>query len=266
MNRIAQVFKEKETAFITYLICGDPDIRSTEKIMHQMVKSGVDIIELGVPFTDPIADGPTIQRGVERCLQKNISLTDVFTLIKNFRKKDLSTPIVIMGYMNPINKMGIHKFAKKAKLIGVDGVLIVDLPPEESMLINQLLRENNLDQIFLASPTTKPSRLKKIIDMSSGYLYYVSLKGITGSSINDFSELKKRVIYIKKTSNNNLPITVGFGIKNSVIAKNISKFADGIIIGSSIVELIEKNLKNKKVMFNKINLFIKDISRSLASK
>ena len=175
MNRIDTVFKKKSTAFITYLVCGDPDIKSTSKIMSLMVDSGVDIIELGVPFTDPIADGPIIQRGVERALKKNISIYDVLDVVESFRKKNKTTPIVLMGYMNPINKIGFKKFSSLAKSKGVDGVLIVDLPPEESTDINNIIVKNKLSQIFLASPTTELSRLKKIIKYSSGYLYYVCL-------------------------------------------------------------------------------------------
>ena len=165
MNRINQLFlqqkKSKRTAFITYLVCGDPDLSSTLKIMNLMVESGVDLIELGVPFTDPIADGPTIQKGVERALKKNVSLVDVLKVVEAFRKNNQKTPLVLMGYMNPIERMGYNKFAIQAKNKGVDGVLLVDSPPEESEEINKSLVKNNLCQIFLASPTTEDKRLKK---------------------------------------------------------------------------------------------------------
>ena len=270
MNRVNEVFslqeKNKRPAFITYLVCGDPDLASTLKIMNIMVESGVDIIELGVPFTDPIADGPIIQKGVERALRINISLTDVLAIVEEFRKKNKKTPIILMGYMNPINKMGYAKFSKLAKAKGVDGVLLVDSPPEESEDINQTLVKNNLCQIFLASPTTQKKRLMKIIKYSSGYLYYVSLKGITGSSIKDFNPIKRSVDNIRKLSNGAIPVTVGFGIKNAMTAKSIGKFSDGIIIGSSIVELIERNVEDKAIMYKKIKSFLVSISKSLGEK
>ena len=263
MNRISSVFKNKKSAFITYLVCGDPDLKTTLKIMHSMVDNGVDLIELGIPFTDPIADGPTIQKGIERALKNKVSLNDVLNLVSKFRDKNKTTPIVLMGYMNPIINMGYKKFSKSAKINGVDGLLIVDLPPEEADSINNELKKNNLSQIFLASPTTEDKRLKTIIKYSSGYLYYVSLKGITGSSLVDYRPIKKRINKIKKLSKNNIPITVGFGIKTPEVARKISMFSDGIIIGSSIVELIEKHQKNKVLMYKKVQNFLRNIKSSM---
>lgn len=265
MNRINTVFRRQKSAFISYLVCGDPDLNTTLKIMHSMVKNGVDLIEVGIPFTDPIADGPVIQKGIERALKNKVSLIDVFDLVEKFRKEDKATPIVLMGYLNPIENMGYRKFSKLAKSKGVDGILIVDLPPEESLVINKELIRNNLSQIFLASPTTEDKRLKSIIKYSSGYLYYVSLKGITGSSLVDFQPIKKRIKMIKKLSDNKIPVSVGFGIKTAETARKISLFSDGIIIGSSIVELIEKNQHNKAVMHKKIIKFIKSIRSSLGT-
>ena len=265
MNRINTVFRRQKSAFISYLVCGDPDLNTTLKIMHSMVKNGVDLIEVGIPFTDPIADGPVIQKGIERALKNKVSLIDVFDLVERFRKEDKATPIVLMGYLNPIENMGYRKFSKLAKSKGVDGILIVDLPPEESLVINKELIRNNLSQIFLASPTTEDKRLKSIIKYSSGYLYYVSLKGITGSSLVDFQPIKKRIKMIKKLSDNKIPVSVGFGIKTAETAHKISLFSDGIIIGSSIVELIEKNQHNKAVMHKKIIKFIKSIRSSLGT-
>ena len=270
MNRVGKIFslqkKNNRPAFITYLVCGDPDITTTLKIMNLMVDSGVDIIELGVPFTDPIADGPVIQKGVERALKNNISLKSVLKVVESFRKENQKTPIILMGYMNPIERMGYSKVSKQAKAKGVDGVLLVDSPPEESEDINKILIRNNLCQIFLASPTTEDKRLMSIIKFSSGYLYYVSLKGITGSSITNFNPIKNNVNRIRKLSNNSIPVTVGFGIKNAIAAKNIGKFSDGIIIGSSIVELIEKHVNDKVIMYKKIKSFLDNISKSIGEK
>ena len=263
MNRINDVFKEQKSVFITYLVCGDPDINSTLKMMHSMVENGVDLIELGIPFTDPIADGPVIQRGIERALKNKVSLIDILNLVSKFREKNKTTPIVLMGYMNPIENMGYKKFSSQTKSKGVDGLLIVDLPPEEAGSINQELSKNKLCQIFLASPTTEDKRLKAIARYSSGYLYYVSLKGITGSSLINYQPIKKRINKIKKLSKNKIPVTVGFGIKTPEAARKISMFSDGIIIGSSIVELIDKNRKNKALMHKKINNFVKSVKSSL---
>ncbi len=270
MNRVTNFFNHikdnKKKAFISYIVCGDPDLKSTCKIMHTMVEAGVDIIELGIPFTDPIADGPIIQRGVERALKNKTSLSNVLSVVKQFRSSNDKTPIVLMGYSNPIEKMGYSKFANSAKTKGVDGILLVDSPPEESLSANKIFSKHDLCHIFLASPTTELTRLKNIVKLSSGYLYYVSVKGITGSSINNFTSIKKNVVKIRKLSRNTIPIAVGFGIKNGEAAKSISKFSDAIIIGSSIVELVEKYKNNKEFMYKKIRLFTRSIARCLRNK
>ena len=270
MNRIKSLFQKKrndgKSAFIAYLVCGDPDIKTTYNLMNIMVESGVDIIELGMPFTDPIADGPTIQKGVERSLTKKTSLKDIFDVVKKFRKKNLHTPIVLMGYMNPIEKIGYEKFSLLSKNCGADGILIVDSPPEESKKINKILKNKDLCQIFLASPTTEKSRLKKIINSTSGYLYYVSIKGITGSKINNYKTIENRINQIRIMSKNKIPITVGFGIKDKKTAKAISKFSDGIIIGSSVVELIEKNIHNKPIMFKNVKNYLKNIHKGMQNR
>ena len=270
MNRVTKFFKlikdKKKKAFISYVVCGDPNLKSTCKILHTMVDSGVDIIELGIPFTDPIADGPVIQKGVERALKNKTSLLDVLSIVKQFRKTNNETPIVLMGYSNPIEMMGYSNFASLAKSKGVDGILIVDAPPEESLTTNKIFKKYGLCHIFLASPTTEIKRLKNIIKLSSGYLYYVSVKGITGSSITSFESIKKNVEQIRKISSNKIPIAVGFGIKNGKVAKSISMFSDAIIIGSSIVELIEKYQNNKEFMYKKIRSFVKNIASYLGDK
>ena len=183
MNRISSVFNNKKSAFITYLVCGDPDLQTTLKIMHSMVDNGVDLIELGIPFTDPIADGPTIQKGIERALKNKVSLNDVLNLVTKFRKKDKSTPIVLMGYMNPIINMGYKKFSKLAKFSGVDGLLIVDLPPEEDDELCIYCLNQNLHFIRLLTPTSDNNRLKTLLTNSSGFLYYVSVAGVTGTKV-----------------------------------------------------------------------------------
>ena len=266
-SRISQIFKDNKSnhkkTFISYLVCGDPSKDYTLSAMHTMASSGVDIIELGIPFTDPIADGPTIQRSIDRALKKNISLMDVMSVVKEFRKKNRETAVVLMGYMNPIHKMGIPKFTKYINDIDVDGVLVVDSPPEESQYLNKYLNKYKKSHIYLASPTTTDSRMKSITAMSSGYVYYVTIKGITGSKISNLSSIKKNVNKIKGFSRESLPVAVGFGIKDAQSARKMAAFSDGIIIGSSIVELIHKYSHNKTIMNSKLSSFLKSVSKAI---
>ena len=263
-SRIPNIFnknksKNKKT-FISYLVCGDPSKQITLSAMHIMSKSGVDIIELGIPFTDPIADGPTIQKSIDRSLKNNTSLHDVISVVKEFRKDNNDTAVVLMGYMNPVHKMGVGKFAKQIHDADIDGVLIVDSPPEESVTLNKYLTKYKKSHIYLASPTTTDQRMKNISKMSSGYVYYVTIKGITGSKLSNVSSIRNNVNKIKKYSHNNLPVAVGFGIKDSSSAKKMATFSDGIIIGSSIVELIHKYSSNEKKMNSKLSSYISSIS------
>ncbi len=264
MNKIKSIFEtKKRKVFIAYIVCGDPDIKTTLALMKVLAESGVDIIELGMPFTDPIADGPVIQKSVERSLMNNTSLKDVFSTVDLFKKTYPDVPVVLMGYLNPIENITYKKFSSLSKKNNVDGVLIVDAPPEECDCLNHSLKSNGITQIFLASPTTDDKRLKKIIKSTSGYLYYVSLKGITGSRLNKYTEIEKNIKKLKKLSKNSIPIAVGFGIKNKTTAKKMAKVSDGIIIGSSIVDLIEKNLHNKPLLIRKVKEYVSSISRSI---
>ena len=263
MNKIKRIFENKRKIFIAYIVCGDPDIKTTLALMRVLAESGVDIIELGMPFTDPIADGPVIQKSVERALQNNTSLNDVFSTVNSFKKSHPDVPVVLMGYLNPIENLTYKKFSSLSKKNNVDGVLIVDSPPEESECLNYSLKSNGISQIFLASPTTDDERLKKIIKSTNGYLYYVSLKGITGSKLNKYTEIEKNIKKLKKLSKNSIPIAVGFGIKDKTTAKKMSKISDGIIIGSSIVDLIEKNHHNKSLLIKKVKAYVSSIRRSI---
>ena len=263
MNKIKRIFENKRKIFIAYIVCGDPDIKTTLALMKVLAESGVDIIELGMPFTDPIADGPVIQKSVERALQNNTSLNDVFSTVNSFKKSNPDVPVVLMGYLNPIENLTYKKFSSLSKKNNVDGVLIVDSPPEESECLNYSLKSNGISQIFLASPTTDDERLKKIIKSTNGYLYYVSLKGITGSKLNKYAEIEKNIKKLKKLSKNSIPIAVGFGIKDKTTAKKMSKISDGIIIGSSIVDLIEKNHHNKSLLIKKVKEYVSSIRRSI---
>ena len=267
MNRIQKTFRNNQKkVFIAYVVCGDPDISTTIKIMNTLVDSGVDLIELGVPFTDPIADGPVIQKSIERSLKKNTSLNDVFSVCTKFREKNKITPLVLMGYLNPIENLGYKKFSKIANQSGVDGVLVVDCPPEESSVLSDILQKNDICNIHLASPTTSKSRLESIVNASKGYLYYVSLKGITGSKISSIKSIEQSINIIKKINENDLPIVVGFGIKDKQTAKKISQISDGVIIGSSFVKIIEENLHNKQRMVDNINKYAKKIKTSIVNK
>ena len=266
-SRIPSIFgentKKNKKTFISYLVCGDPSKNDTLIAMKIMADSGVDIIELGIPFTDPIADGPVIQKSIDRALKNNISLNDVISVVEKFRKTNKKTAVVLMGYMNPVHKMGVEKFTKSINKSDIDGVLIVDSPPEESIDLNTCLKKYNKSHIYLASPTTTDQRMKSITQMSSGYVYYVTVKGITGSKLTGISSIKKNVAKIKKYSRDNIPVAVGFGIKDSKSAKQMSKFSDGIIIGSSIVELIHKHSNNKNVMKKNLASYLSSISRAI---
>lgn len=241
MSRIQTVFSTLKTngkkALIPYITAGDPHPDQTVALLHALVASGADMIELGVPFSDPMADGPVIQRASERALAHKMGLRKVLAMVKEFRVKDSATPIVLMGYANPIEAMGMQNFVQLAKEAGVDGVLTVDYPPEECEKINGLLTQADIDSIFLLSPTTEPARTDLIVKQATGFLYYVSLKGVTGAANLDIEEVSKRVAEIRtKTS---LPVGVGFGVKDAETAKNVAKIADAVVVGSRMVLTIE---------------------------
>jgi tryptophan synthase alpha chain len=237
MSRISGCFDilkaAQRKALIPYLTAGDPNAGTTLTLMHALVANGADIIELGFPFTDPTSDGPVIQRAVERALANNTSLRDVLHLVADFRTTDDSTPIVLMGYLNPVECMGYQAFTDAAVAAGVDGVLIVDMPPEESHDFNAILDKTDLDRIFLVAPTTSDERAKRICELSSGYVYYVSLKGVTGAGNLDIASVKSNLARIRKVTD--LPVGVGFGIKDADNARQIAGIADAVVVGSALV-------------------------------
>ncbi len=241
-TRFDDLAKNGRKALITFITAGDPSPEFTVPMMHAMVDAGVDVIELGVPFSDPMADGPVIQRASERALKHHVGLRDVLALVSNFRKTDKETPIVLMGYLNPIEIMGYDTFADKAGAAMVDGVITVDLTPEEAEESVTLLNAKNIDQIFLSAPNSPEERIKKMDALGSGYLYYVSLKGVTGAGHLNIDEVKQKISEIRK--NTQLPIGVGFGVKNAEIAKEIASLADGVVVGSALISKIEQNLDN----------------------
>ena len=244
MSRIestfAQLNKDQRKALIPFITAGDPDRETTVPLMHAMVQAGADVVELGVPFSDPMADGPVIQKACERALAAGTSLRDVLAMVREFRRTNDTTPVVLMGYLNPVETMGYESFAQACKEVGVDGVLLVDLPPEECDEIAPLFKERGVDLIFLVAPTTTEARIARIAKAASGYLYYVSLKGVTGAASLDVDEVSARVETIRNLAQ--LPIGVGFGIKDAQSARAVSRVADGVVVGSALVNRIAEHV------------------------
>jgi tryptophan synthase alpha chain len=242
MSRIAERFKvlreQRRRALIPYIAAGDPELWVTVPLMHALVKAGADLIELGVPFSDPMADGPVIQRAAERALRHGVSLAQVLKMVHEFRARDTTTPVVLMGYLNPVEVMGYERFARAAAEAGVDGVLTVDLPPEEAGGLSQALRARGLDAIFLLAPTSSGERIRTIARAASGFIYYVSLRGVTGAGHLDLDEVGARLTAIR--AHTGLPVGVGFGIATPEAAARVAGFADAVIVGSAIVRRMEE--------------------------
>ncbi|HEY4374677.1 MAG TPA: tryptophan synthase subunit alpha [Burkholderiales bacterium] len=263
MSRIAKVLarlkEQKRKALIPYICAGDPTPAITVPMMHGLVASGADVIELGVPFSDPMADGPVIQRASERALKHNVGLHDVIAMVADFRKTDADTPVVLMGYANPIERMGTHAFAEAAKAAGVDGVLVVDYPPEECEEFAADVKAHGLDPIFLLAPTSTEERIAAVGKVASGYLYYVSLKGVTGSATLDTSEVAKRIPLIKKYAD--IPVGVGFGIRDAATAQAVAEVADAVVIGSRIIQEIEASKPGQEV--DNVKAFMSGIRKAI---
>lgn len=249
MSRIEQVFKDlkkqNKKALIPFITAGDPSVDLTLKILHQMVKSGADMIEIGIPFSDPMADGPVIQRASERALANNVGIKKTFEIVKDFRSTNKTTPIILMGYANPIEAIGLDQFLTLCKDSDIDGVITVDYPPEESENYVKKLKEINVDAIFLLAPTTEKQRIEKIIKQASGFLYYVSLKGVTGAQNIDIDQVKSRVHEIKELTN--LPVAVGFGVRDPETAKKVAEFSDAVVIGSRIIQEVESSSEDNLI-------------------
>jgi len=254
-SRISKKFEDiqgaNKKALIPFFTAGDPSAELTVKLMHLMVKAGADVIELGVPFSDPMADGPVIQRSSERALKKKIDLYQVLKFVKDFRNSDSITPVVLMGYANPIEVLGYAQFAILCKDAGVDGVLTVDYPPEEGIELNTQLRKHGIDSIYLLAPTSSAARMEAVARMAGGYVYYVSLKGVTGASHLDIDSVAQRIPKIRETVR--LPVGVGFGIRDANTAKSVARVSDAVVIGSRIVEEIE-NSREDNIERNLYNL------------
>jgi len=260
--RIKKVFLNKKKKLVTFITGGDPNMKISEKILFSLAENGADIIEIGMPFSDPMADGPTIQLASNRAIQNNVNLDNIFLMCKNFRKKNNDIPIILMGYYNVILHYGIQKFTKSCEKNEVDGLIIVDLQPDEDEELYNSIRFKKLDLIRLITPTTNPTRLSKILKQASGFLYYVAVAGITGQNSANINKLKKSLKIIK--SKTKLPIVIGFGIKNVRQAKEICQIADGAVIGSAIIKIIEKNLNSSKKILLQISNFIKKLKKGIS--
>ena len=258
MSRITQTFEtlkqQGRRALIPYITAGDPEPWITVRLMHALVKSGADILELGVPFSDPMADGPVIQRAAERALRHKISLRQVIAMVREFREKDQTTPVVLMGYLNPVEVMGYDRFASEAAAAKVDGVLVVDLPPEEATRLHTPLKKHGLDAIFLLAPTSSTERIKRIARAASGFIYYVSLRGVTGAAHLDPREVAAKLKEIRRQTR--LPLGVGFGISSPEAAAQVAEFADAVIVGSAVVKRMEDMVANPDKILTEIPAFI----------
>jgi len=232
-QRFEQLAQQGRKAVIPYIVAGDPAVELTVPLMHRMVECGADVIELGVPFSDPMAEGPVIQQGHERALENGVTLSAALAMVEEFRHNDETTPVLLMGYANPVLRMGCETFVDRASSAGLDGLLTVDIPPEEVDEMNAQLKRVGMDNIFLVAPTTPEERTARIAKRASGFIYYVALKGVTGAGHLDTNEVMERVAQIRQYSD--LPVAVGFGIKNADSARSIAMAADGVVVGSALV-------------------------------
>ncbi len=263
MSRIQATFAalaaQNKKALITFITAGDPAPELTVPLLHGLVAGGVNILELGVPFSDPMAEGPVIQRACERALKFGVSTHDVLDYVRTFRQTDKTTPVVLMGYANPLERFGVDAFIAAAKDAGVDGTIIVDYPPEECEAFAQKMRENDMDPIFLLAPTSTEERIRQVAQGSSGFTYYVSLKGVTGAGNIDVDDVAQHIAAIRKHVK--LPLAVGFGIRDGATAKAVAAVADGVVIGSRIISELENTPKDKAVAA--ATAFVADIRRAL---
>jgi len=265
MSRISTCFKQlKEdgrVALIPFITAGDPSRETTVPLMHKMVAAGANMIELGVPFSDPMADGPTIQRASERALAHNTSLLDVFSMVQEFRQQDSSTPIILMGYLNPIEVMGYQEFADAAADAGVDGAITVDIQPEEASGFLEALGHRELDPIFLLAPTSNAGRIERICGAASGFVYYVALKGVTGAGHLDIDAVQNKVTEIR--GHTDLPVGVGFGIKDAETAAQMSRFADAVVVGSAVVSRLEDNRDDEAAIQAEISALLTSMREAM---
>jgi tryptophan synthase alpha chain len=263
MSRIEAAFRrlrgQGRKALIPFITTGDPHPSLTVPLMHALVRGGADIIELGVPFSDPMADGPTVQRASERALKHGITLAHVLAAVRDFRRSDPNTPVVLMGYANPIEAMGVSAFVHDASDAGVDGVLVVDYPPEECAEFAAALKAAGMDPVFLLAPTSTEERFRQVGEVGSGYIYYVSLKGVTGSGRLDLDDVAKRLPHIRATVG--LPVGVGFGIRDAASAARIAAIADAVVIGSRLIEELEQAPRDEQA--SRLTAFVAGIRAAM---
>jgi len=263
MSRIQSTFSalsaQRKKGLITFITAGDPSPQLTVPLMHALVAGGVNILELGVPFSDPMAEGPVIQRACERALKFGVSTRDVLEYVREFRKTDAVTPVVLMGYANPIERFGVDAFIAAAKDAGVDGTIVVDYPPEECEEFAQKMQANGMDPIFLLAPTSTEARIRQVAKVSSGFSYYVSLKGVTGAGNIDTAEVAARIAAIREHVK--LPIGVGFGIRDGATARAVAEVADAVVIGSRIIQELENTPQDQAV--TAVQAFVTDIRKAL---
>jgi len=258
-GRFQALARVKRKALIPYITAGDPHPSLTVPLMRGLVEAGADILELGVPFSDPMADGPVIQRSGERALKHGVGLANVLGMVAEFRRADSATPIVLMGYANPIEAMGTREFLQRAKLAGIDGVIVVDYPPEECAEFAQGAKAQDIDPIFLLAPTSTEKRIQDVARCGSGYLYYVSLRGVTGAAHLDLSDVAARIPKIRAATK--LPIGVGFGIRDAESARRVAQTADAVVIGSRIIQEIEAGAPEQAVA--RVKTFLRPIREAL---
>ncbi|WP_130803305.1 tryptophan synthase subunit alpha [Acinetobacter ihumii] len=233
-TRFEQLKSQQRKALVSYVMAGDPQPHVSVPLLHKMVEAGVDVIELGLPFSDPMADGPVIALAAERALAGGTNTLDALKMVKEFRQKDTQTPVVLMGYLNPVEVIGYETFVSTAKDCGVDGILLVDMPPEEAKELDIVLKQHEMDQIFLLAPTSTDERIQHVVKQASGFIYYVSLKGVTGAATLDTAEAAARIAKIK--AHTSVPVGVGFGISDASSAKAMGQVADAVIVGSALVK------------------------------
>jgi tryptophan synthase alpha chain len=263
VNRIAATFEQLKAqnrkALIPFITAGDPSLEATVALLHALVAAGADVLELGVPFSDPMADGPTIQRASERALKNGMTLRGVLSMVAEFRSKDAVTPVVLMGYGNPVEAMGWATFAERCAEVGVDGVLTVDFPPEESHEAFEHLQRYDIAPIFLLAPTTNEERIQQVAKLARGYVYYVSLKGVTGAGNLDIAAIAEKMPQLRKHIS--LPIGVGFGIRDGETARKVADISDAVVIGSRIVQEIEQS--TPETMLENVKTFVAGVRAAL---
>lgn len=260
-TRFAELRRAGRAALVPYITAGDPDKSASVPLMHALVAAGADVLELGVPFSDPMADGPVIQRACERALKHGTTLADVLGMVGEFRQTDTRTPVVLMGYLNPVEAFGTEAFAAAAATAGVDGVLTVDMPPEEAVPLAGLLRERGMDPVFLLAPTTDAARLQRICETAAGFVYYVALKGVTGAANLDVAEVRRRLEVVRRATR--LPVGVGFGVRDARTAAQLAGVADAVVVGSAIVDRVAKFGSRRADLLAQVGAFVSELRQAM---